>query len=631
MSTSQDITRRNFVASAAGALALGTVGMGSALAEESAPESSDEPFELGVDWSAEYDVVVIGFGGAGANTAIAAADEGAKVLILEKAPEADAGGSSIVCWQLICYAKDRDRLVTYMKAMRGNYESPSDEMIEAYADGVMENYEWMQYLGVEEPVVTDTAEWPELEGSDSFQQITVHEAKGDGAAFKVFKDNVLQRSDKIDIWYKAPATGLIQDPITKIVHGVKATVDGAEINIRARNGVVLALGGFENSPGYQQNYLAREFWPSLGRAIYNTGDGIPMAQSVGARMWHMSNFEINPIEFCDPDTLEVTWQYVSNIRGILVGGNGKRFANEMGLRGRHGHIDWGGTYVAPPLPDVTYEVMDQAMLSSGPAYPTWSPDNSLEIERGWILQADTLEELAEKMGLEGDAITALPTAVEEYNHLCEEGRDWQFERDPETMTPFGDGPFYAVPLCHSVVNTQGGPEKDVNGQVISADGTPIPHLYEAGEFGDIWSHCYQASCNLGGGLIFGRISGRNAAAPKTDNYQDSVMAGKENYVPQDTGLIPEDPTAGYEAGENEHIGWSMGKRAPLVVKVTMDGDTITDVEILEHDETVVISDYALVHIPEQIVATNSTVVDIIAGATATCVAIMEAVRNAIEG
>ena len=63
----------------------------------------------------------------------------------------------------------------------------------------------------------------------------------------------------------------------------------------------------------------------------------------------------------------------------------------------------------------------------------------------------------------------------------------------------------------------------------------------------------------------------------------------------------------------------------------MDGDAITDVEILEHDETVVISDYALVHIPEQIVATNSTVVDIIAGATATCVAIMEAVRNAIEG
>ena len=86
MSTSQNVTRRNFVASAAGALALGTVGMGSALAEESAPESSDEPFELGVNWSAEYDVVVIGFGGAGANTAIAAADEGAKVLILEKAP-----------------------------------------------------------------------------------------------------------------------------------------------------------------------------------------------------------------------------------------------------------------------------------------------------------------------------------------------------------------------------------------------------------------------------------------------------------------------------------------------------------------------------------------------------------------
>ena len=92
---------------------------------------------------------------------------------------------------------------------------------------------------------------------------------------------------------------------------------------------------------------------------------------------------------------------------------------------------------------------------------------------------------------------------------------------PTASLSTGSSPLATAPSTPSacttpLVNTQGGPEKDENGQILDPFGNPIPHLYEAGEFGDIWSHLYQASCNLGGGLIFGRISGRNAAAPKDD-------------------------------------------------------------------------------------------------------------------
>ncbi len=619
-----ELTRRDLIA---GAATAGAVAVGAA-ATARASEAPQQDFELSIDWAAEYDVIVVGFGGAGANSAIAAADEGAKVLLLEKAPEVDAGGSSIVCWQLLCYTDKPEQMVTYMKAMRGGYETPSDELIETYVQGMTENLDWVKFLGVEDPVITPTAEWPEFEGSDAFSMITVHDAKGDGAAYQLFKDNVLERADNIDVWYEAPATKLIQDPQTRIVHGVVAQVDGQEINVRARGGVILCLGGFENSPRYQQDYLGVEFWPSLGAALYNTGDGIPMGQEAGADFWHMSNFEINPIEFVDPQTLDATWQFVAYLPGILIGGEGKRYISETEVRGRHGHVNWGGTYVAPPLPDITYEIVDQAMFEQGPLYVSWSPTGEQEIEKGWIIKADTLEELAQKIGVPADNLVQ---QIADYNAFCEAGRDLQCERNPETLTAFGDGPFYAVPLAHTTVNTQGGPVKDSEGQILAPDGTPIPHLYEAGEFGDIWSHCYQAACNLGGGMIFGRISGRNAAKAKDDNYQGSVMEGKENYVPQNSGLIAEDPAAPYrdQATDTVKIGWAMGKRAPIVVKVSMNGDVIGDVQILEQHETNVIAQWPLTCIPMAIVEANDPVVDVISGSTATSAAIMAAVMNAL--
>ena len=105
---------------------------------------------------------------------------------------------------------------------------------------------------------------------------------GGGAGYALLQRNVEDRSDAIDVWYEAPAKHLIQDPSTKIVHGVIAEVDGQEISIRAKNGVILALGGYENSPEIQQNYTQRKFWPSLGRALYNEGDGVKMLLEINA-------------------------------------------------------------------------------------------------------------------------------------------------------------------------------------------------------------------------------------------------------------------------------------------------------------------------------------------------------------
>jgi predicted oxidoreductase len=80
------------------------------------------------------------------------------------------------------------------------------------------------------------------------------------------------------------------------------------------------------------------------------------------------------------------------------------------------------------------------------------------------------------------------------------------------LAPIVRGPFYAVELSPSMLNTQGGPRRNEKAQIVRPDGTPIPRLYSAGELGSIYSYLYQGTGNIGECLAFGRVSGRNAAA-----------------------------------------------------------------------------------------------------------------------
>jgi predicted oxidoreductase len=106
---------------------------------------------------------------------------------------------------------------------------------------------------------------------------------------------------------------------------------------------------------------------------------------------------------------------------------------------------------------------------------------------------------------------ALANTVSRWNRYCDAGCDPDFGRTL-MMAPIADGPFYAVELSPSMLNTQGGPRRNEKGQIVRPDGTPIARLYSAGELGSIYSYLYQGTGNIGECLAFGRISGRNAAA-----------------------------------------------------------------------------------------------------------------------
>jgi succinate dehydrogenase/fumarate reductase flavoprotein subunit len=142
----------------------------------------------------------------------------------------------------------------------------------------------------------------------------------------------------------------------------------------------------------------------------------------------------------------------------------------------------------------------------------WSKDNSAEIEKGWIKKADTISELAEKIGRDPKV---LEETVSRYNRYCEAGEDPDFGREAKLLLPIKTPPYYAMEQTPAVLNTQGGPRRNKHAQIVDPNGDPIPRLYSAGELGSIYGNCYNGGGNNGENMAFGQIAGRNAAAEKS--------------------------------------------------------------------------------------------------------------------
>lgn len=598
-------------------------------------QGSEAPktFEESIAWDGEYDVIVAGYGAAGAVTSITAADEGAKVLLAEKAPMGEEGGNSRFAAQIILAPTDREKAITYFKAMRGGFDNQSDAIIEVIVDGAMQVPDWLKSMGATEVNPFPLIEYPELPGSDGIGTVIIGKEIMTSKFYQLLQKNVAEREDNIDVWYASPAMELIQDPATKIVHGVKVQRDGKLLNIRAKNGVVLCTGGFENNEEMAENYVQLPYVYSKG-AKYNDGDGIKMAMRIGADLWHMSALSGPDVNFKAPERPIAFGYYMQSAHAmisvgatgfaangvIFVGEDGARFTNETEAP-RHGHVSISGTWFSMPIPTPAYCVFDEEARLAAPIYPTWSKDNSAEIEKGWITKADTIEELETKLNM---AAGSLKNEIDRYNQYCAGGVDMEFGRAAEFLKPLaGKGPYYAMELSPSYTNTQGGPKRNENGQIVDVDGNPIPHLYSAGELGSVYADIYNGGGNLSECIFFGRISGKNAAAVKTDVSSASVMEGKTPaFSGSDKFEMPQ--------AEGKLVGMGMGIGGPLVVGVTMEGDKIAEIQYLYIHETVGISDGALVEVPKKIIETQSTEVDTVSGATVTSRAIMEAVKDALS-
>lgn len=498
-----------------------------------------------IDWDLEADVVVLGCGLAGMVAALEAhaVDPAATVVILEKMPPELAGGNSRVSGQSLSFPNDMDAYRRYQEALNQPHPIP-DPLMAAWVEGRTGQKQWVSEkaaaVGFELCAWGNFgAEFPDMPGAECIDDLYMLRpvgSSGNGAerprlpypsgTYLCFK-TLLDQTAAIIVHHSTRARDLVYDQDTREVFGVIAEQEGRTVAVKARRGVVLATGGFEADPEILATYSGYTSAVHPYGSPANTGDGLKMLQRVGAKLWHMRNHTETG---GNHPGIKVPGHsaFIRNSRPtatswIDIGANGRRFYPEGNYHDTHFKYVVNGHWEDVPTSRVTpvHMIFDENTRRAEPLISRmltwgvvvegyrWSDDNSAEIEKGWIHRADTIAELAPKIGRDAEALVR---EVEQYNEFAKSGEDRHFGRHPESMSPIAEGPFYAVEIMPGLICTTGGAMRDEKGRVLDVDGKPIPRLYEAGELGSFHSNLYQNGSFLTEAMFSGRWAGSSAVS-----------------------------------------------------------------------------------------------------------------------
>jgi succinate dehydrogenase/fumarate reductase flavoprotein subunit len=551
------VSRRDFVKGAAAG--AGALAGASALAGCGSSAGTSAASGLPEKWDDEADVVVVGTGFAGQATAIAADDAGVSVLMLEKAPEGEHGGNSRVCGQGFIAPSEAiwDEYFEYLKTATAGQGFPvPDEHLRFYLEESHKNIEWFESMGA--TVIDDSVAfggmlaqgtwipfYPYFPGAEAVaSEPTWYTVGGDyegPSSNWRFLEDVIKQRDGIRRRFDSPAKGLVQNPETKEILGVVVESGGEELYIKAKKAVCVCGGGWEYNQQMVRDFQGIAANYSMG-SPYNTGETIKMCWAVGADIRNMSVIAapagLSAGLFPEYKATIPVSQSPSEGGTITVGANNKRWRDEyraaaQGMQNKEkaqeegaytgtGQIIENGVLVRDKYPMPMHVIFDEKARLSGPLFGGWagmgwagvveeyqaSPDNSAELDRGWVVKADSISALAEAIGRDAGELQA---TVDRWNEMCEAGEDEDYGRT-QNLTPIEDGPFYAIELYPACLNTQGGMLRNTKSQVVDIYGDVIPRLYSAGENGDIWTWVYQCMSNVGAGCYgYGRVAGENAA------------------------------------------------------------------------------------------------------------------------
>ena len=487
-------------------------------------------------WSATHDIVICGFGCAGASAAIEAhdADPAASILVIEKAPEEFGGGNCRVSGQSLLISKDEEALAAYQHRMSEANPLPAG-MIEEWARRMVGLEPWVQDLaknagreflrGTGFTEREAVLEFPDLGAADAVAYTATILPIPSGV-WQALEINVQNR--RIPVWFDCPLVDLVQDPDSLEVLGVIVEREGRREAIRARRGVIMATGGFEADAQMQRDYFGLQTAIPLGTP-FNTGDGLRIQQKAGAEMWHLRNQGqsggIWPgIQRPGKPTLYLRNFLLPAFSWFDVDATGQRFYAETDeLQLTHYKRKVHGRYVDVPIhyAQPMWMIFDDATREAGKLVievmtwsavvddAGWSEDNSAEVATGLIVSAGSIGELAAKIGLDP---AALAQSHADYQAACAAGHDPAWNRNPETLLPLSGERFYAVRILPAIVCTGGGAKRTLDGHVIGHGGDPIPRLFSAGELGSMFSDLYQNGSYLTEAMLTGRAAARSALA-----------------------------------------------------------------------------------------------------------------------
>ncbi len=468
--------------------------------------------EEGPAWDYEADVVVVGFGAAGAAAAIEANAAGASVCVIEEAGR--GGGSTMRCGGLIYMgggtglqselgvSDTPEDMKAYVTAAAGPSADP--DLVAVYCDSSLDLYDWCVEQGMEfggglddASHIVEATEGVSLhysgnERADTYAAIATPAPRGHTpttAALGIFEPLEANVEAFATVLYNTKGDSLVTEDGTVV--GVNAIdADGNPVAVKANKGVVLSTGAFTYNDQMLSDYAPEGLLCGSKTGVEtDMGDGIVMGMKVGAATRSMSRLNIS----------EFMYLYGDLAAGVMLDQRGHRFLSE------DWYGAWIGRIVAQYTPDACYNFIDQPILDAvkETAYGAYLEP---------VAQADTIEELAEAVGLPVDNVVA---TMERYASFCASGVDGDFGKDAAYLQPIETAPFYAMittPVMGSQ-HTLGGLKINVNAEVVDLAGNPIPGLYAAGRNScGIFGEYPGSGSSVADALTFGRIAGQQAAA-----------------------------------------------------------------------------------------------------------------------
>ena len=361
-----------------------------------------------------------------------------------------------------------------------------------------------------------------------------------GEAFwQCLANGVKTRANKIKVIYETRGLDLVTNDAGEVI-GVIADQKGKKVAFKARKAVVLCSGGYEYHKPMRQAFLEGpgvEGWAFYG-TIYNEGDGIVMGQKVGAGIMKAGKAASriimpSPIRH-NGMRLGMITPAVGSGHAIVVNNYGKRYAAEHKVTKDPSRYFFYKEAVRFNIDTLDYPnspswfIFDEKLRTTKPlvglgiSTPGYGfvdygkADNSDAIRKGWILKADTIEELGKKIAATKDNSgkmdpKVLAETVKKYNESCAKGKDEEFGRLKSTLQPVSEGPFYAAPLVAGGPNTKGGLACNAKREVLDWNLKPIKGLYAVGEIASALKFVYQGGGNLTECLVFGQVCGKIVA------------------------------------------------------------------------------------------------------------------------
>ena len=441
----------------------------------------------------DTEIVIIGAGGAGMTAAIMLQQAGKDFVILEKMPyvggnttKATGGmNASETHYQKEQGIEDSNALFA-ADTMKGGHALNDSSLVAVMANSSAGAIDWLDTIGAELPKIS-------FSGGASVNRIHAP-ADGSGVgAYLVDRFSAKLNELGVKVMLETAATELLTDADGKIA-GVKAVGPDAMYTINAK-AVILASGGFGANEAMYTTYRPDLKGTVTTNAPGATGDGIVMAQALGADLVDIEQIQLHP-------TVEQTTSILitESVRGdgaILVNQGGVRFTNELLTRDAVSAAELAqeGSYA--------YIIFDQKLRDNLKAVEKY-------VKSGITVQADTIEGLAEQLGIDP---ATLAKTLNDWNEIVKNQRDTQFGRTTGMKEDLTTAPYYAIKIAPGIHHTMGGVKINTAAEVINTEGAAIPGLFAAGEVcGGV-----HGGNRLGGNavadiVIFGRIAAESAMA-----------------------------------------------------------------------------------------------------------------------